>query len=154
MRCYDAIIKEMQDNTNAIRDPCARQTARVAYLQQNLQTALGELDAVTAIAKQKTDTLAELRHQLMDDLKFQRESVVMSLRREGKPTSPNVVYTFTVTTATGNVTMELNGAQFNSALEVFRLQRVMADQAHQGVIDYSEISVCQRDIGMEATLHT
>lgn len=153
MRCYDALINEMGENTAAISDPCARQTAKVEYLLEKLQIALRELDQMTGLAEQKADILAKLTDQLRDDLKFQNESVVMSIRRDGKPTSPGVVYTFMVTTSSGNVTMELSGSQFHSIAEIFRLQKLMSNNAQDGLIDYQEVSVCQRDIGTEVTLH-
>lgn len=154
MRCYDAIIRDMEESSAEIKNPCARQTKNVEYLQEKLQKALQELDEMAELAEAKDEVLVEATARLRDDLKFQNESVLVSIGRDAKPANPPVVYTFMVTTASGNVVMEFNKRQFHSIAEIFRLQKLMSDQAQDAVIDYREVSICERDLGTEVTLHT
>lgn len=138
MRCYDAIVREMEEKAGGVN-----QTAKVKYLLEKLQEALKELDE-----------LAELKTQLRDDLKFHNESVVISISRNGKPGLPGVNHTLMITTAPGRATLEFSGSQFQTLAEVCRLHKLFGDQAREGLIDYSEVSMSERDVGTEVTLHT
>lgn len=162
MRCYDAIIKEMEELADSYRNPPKGDryhdegqiaALQVQFLQEKLQTALRENWELTELAKQRTEQLDEIARQLADDLDFQNESVVMSISRYGTPTVPSLSYVLRITTGPGMVKMALNGRQFQTLAEVCRLQKLMTDMAREGVIDYTEVSISDKEMGSEVTLH-